>query len=234
MQRVLVILVAVLLAASVAGLFLVDDDEPPAPTPAEFQAAGNVACDRFTARVTAGAPPADAIADFRQALEDLGAPVGRTEAFDRLVENLRAAESDPDDATPLVSAATTAVELGLTRCVVFDAAKRRAQDRLAQSEIRNAFAAEKVVYTDLVKYTEDLDLLREIEPALMYAVGSQPAETRTVYVRVARGFLYVSARSEGGRCYYLRDSTTAGTGPIAFASDVTCGPAEGQQYSASW
>jgi hypothetical protein len=229
MQRLLAALVALLGAISVAGLFVVDDDDAPALTLAEFQAEGNLACDRLMARLEADIPPPGFLAAFRRDLEDIGAPVERKEAFDRLVEALRAAESD--DAGALASAAPTAQQLGLTRCVIFDAANRAAHDRLAQSELRNAFAAEKVVYTDLQRYTASLDELRAIEPALTYANGSQPALARTIYVQVDGRVLYLSARSGGGRCFYIRDD---GAADVGFASDVTCGPAERQQYSDSW
>ena len=106
-----------------------------------------------------------------------------------------------------------------------------AADRLATAELRNAFAAEKVFYVDNLKYTESLDEIRAIEPALTYAVGLQPGQVRTIHVKVEGEVLYLSARSRSGRCFYVRDQGTTDAG---FAIDTACGSATNQDYAASW
>src|SRR5207247_6338295 len=50
----------------------------------------------------------------------------------------------------------------------FLGARKRAQDRASQSNLRNALTAEKVYYTDSQKYTTDLDQLTSIEPSLTW------------------------------------------------------------------
>src|SRR6266480_5536397 len=50
----------------------------------------------------------------------------------------------------------------------FLGARTRAQDRQAQSNLRNAFAAEKVVYTDNQAFTTNVATLSGIEPSLTY------------------------------------------------------------------
>jgi hypothetical protein len=241
MPRLLTALVVLLAVASVAGLFVVDDDEAAQPTATEFQLAGNEACDRLMTSVEAETdrrPLAKAVSNFRNDLEHVGAPEGNEATFDRLLAGLRAFERDAakSGAAPNASSVELAVDaqqLGLTRCTLFSAARRGSLDRLAKSELRNALAAEKVYFVDNETFTESPAELTSIEPALTYAAGSQPAEERVIYLRVTGGKLYLSARSGGGRCFYLRDGTAPGEA-LAYASDVTCARAEDQQYGASW
>src|SRR5688572_21150796 len=82
----------------------------------------------------------------------------------------------------------------------FLGARTRAQDRQAQSNLRNAFAAEKVVYTDDQAYTETDTALTAVEPSLSYVAGTTPPDVsstspKTVYVEVnAAGALFLAAR----------------------------------------
>lgn len=50
----------------------------------------------------------------------------------------------------------------------FLGARERAQDRAAQSNLRNALTAEKVHYTDAEEFTADAALLTAIEPSLNF------------------------------------------------------------------
>src|SRR5213082_2809434 len=54
----------------------------------------------------------------------------------------------------------------------FLGARQRAQDRAAQSNLRNAFAAEKVVYTDNQVFTTNTGTLSGIEPSLNYVAAA--------------------------------------------------------------
>ena len=53
----------------------------------------------------------------------------------------------------------------------FLGARQRAQDRAAQSDIRNALTAEKVYYTDTQVFTTDTVSIKSIEPSLTYSAG---------------------------------------------------------------
>src|SRR3954464_6765607 len=50
----------------------------------------------------------------------------------------------------------------------FLGARGRAQDRAAQSNVRNALTAEKTYFTDSQTYTVDATVLKGIEPSLEY------------------------------------------------------------------
>src|SRR6059058_5969400 len=69
----------------------------------------------------------------------------------------------------------------------FLGARTRAQDRQAQSNLRNAFAAEKVVYTDNQSFTTDIATLSGIEPSLTYVAANNVTagtDAKQVYVNV--------------------------------------------------
>src|SRR5438093_12122659 len=57
----------------------------------------------------------------------------------------------------------------------FLGARKRAQDRAAQSNLRNALTAEKTYYTDKQVYSADVAAtgqLKSIEPSLTYVAGT--------------------------------------------------------------
>src|SRR3954464_3882816 len=54
----------------------------------------------------------------------------------------------------------------------FLGARERAQDRGAQSNIRNAFTAQRALFADNQKYATDVVAIGTIEPSLTYAAGT--------------------------------------------------------------
>ena len=109
----------------------------------------------------------------------------------------------------------------------FLGARERAQDRGVQTDVRNAFLAERVYYTDAATYTEDTLLLDDIEPALDYVVGDVPAAVGNEYVHVHAGpnELFVSGRASR-HCFYIWRSTAAARSsrPRRAAAWPMCGP----------
>jgi type IV pilus assembly protein PilA len=105
----------------------------------------------------------------------------------------------------------------------FLGARKRAQDRAAQSNVRNAFTAEKVHYTDNQSYTTTIANLTAIEPSLTFVSnGSMSASTVNpgdVYVDVTSGVLVLASKSGSGDCFYLKDDPTSGT---RYAKNSTC------------
>src|SRR5256714_11715830 len=66
----------------------------------------------------------------------------------------------------------------------FLGARERAQNRSAQSNVRNALTAEKTSYTDTQQYSATSATLTAIEPSLTY-VNAVPAKgTHEVYVGI--------------------------------------------------
>jgi type IV pilus assembly protein PilA len=96
----------------------------------------------------------------------------------------------------------------------FLGARTRAQNRAAQSDLRNALVAAKTVYTDASTYlTANAAALTTVEPSLTFVNGAPtgvqvgiavaPELTATTW---AAGRL-----SASGTCYYISESATVGT-----------------------
>jgi type IV pilus assembly protein PilA len=110
----------------------------------------------------------------------------------------------------------------------FLGARTRAQDRAAQSNLRNALTGEKTFYTDNQRYgsaavavTGDITALQGIEPAIKWTdtVATGTASAGLVGVAVAdvngpantRDNVIVAAKSASGTCFYLMDESMTGT-----------------------
>ena len=112
----------------------------------------------------------------------------------------------------------------------FLGARERASDRAVLADIRTAFAAERVYYTDTLSYTSDPVEMAAIESALTYVDGDTPAVTHVAYLHhhPLTNTLFISAKSAIGTCWYLREID--GGGP-QFATDPACGVADVQVYA---
>jgi type IV pilus assembly protein PilA len=115
----------------------------------------------------------------------------------------------------------------------FLGARTRASDVAVQSDVRNAFAAEKAYYTDNLTYTTDPATMTAIEAAITYVDGDTPLVTGVAYLHLhpIPNEIYVSAMSESGTCFYLREIAGGGA---QFAVDVACGVADIQVYTNAW
>jgi type IV pilus assembly protein PilA len=108
--------------------------------------------------------------------------------------------------------------------------RTRAYDRAAQADVRNAFAAEKAYYTDNLTYTTNPATMTAIEAAISYLAGDTPLTTGVVYLDwdPLPNTVYISAMSESGTCWYLREIDGGGS---QFATDPACGVADAQAYA---
>jgi type IV pilus assembly protein PilA len=112
----------------------------------------------------------------------------------------------------------------------FLGARERAQNRAAQSSLRNALVAAKTSYTDVNTYvnaTSAATGLKTIEPSLSYvATGAQSTGPNIVSVgpqdvNGTADAWSAAALSASGTCYYIFDeSTTPGAGTF-YGSDPT-------------
>src|SRR5437899_3780029 len=71
----------------------------------------------------------------------------------------------------------------------FLGARKRAQDRAVQSNLRNGLTAEKVYYTDVQAYTTDSAAMTSIEPSLSYGGASSTNPRALTLVVVPSGGL---------------------------------------------
>ena len=118
----------------------------------------------------------------------------------------------------------------------FLGARKRAQDRAAQSNIRNALTAEKTYYTDNQLYTADATTLKGIESSLTYGGDVAPSVVGTVYVAVnaAADTVTIGAKSAAGDCFYLRDVAIGSTAGTTYAKGTCAAPSGVAVADAKW
>ena len=94
----------------------------------------------------------------------------------------------------------------------FLGARSRAQNRAAQSDLRNALVAAKTLYTDASSYTQAgvVASMLSVEPSLNFVVGA-PTGT-DIGLNAVSATVWAGARlSASGTCFYISDNTAAGT-----------------------
>ena len=111
----------------------------------------------------------------------------------------------------------------------FLGARARAQDRAAQSSLRNTVTSAKVLYTDNEDYTVATDVaLGPVEPSLSFvATGVASTDPNIVSVSpTSASEFHAAVLSKSGTCWYIRDavdpSAVPGTGWAKDTSSPTC------------
>lgn len=111
----------------------------------------------------------------------------------------------------------------------FLGARARAQDRAAQSSLRNTVTSAKVLYTDDEDYTQaTVGPLGLAEPSLSFVVaGTASADPNTVSVSPTSATeFHAAVMSKSGTCWYIRDAVDPaadpGTGWAKDTSSPTC------------
>ncbi len=95
----------------------------------------------------------------------------------------------------------------------FLGARSRAQDRAAQSSLRNSLTAAKTIYTDAEAYTTaDAAGMLSVEPSLTFndGTGSTGPTNVNVYSPTPNE-IYLGTQSKSGDCFWTYDDA-AGTG----------------------
>jgi type IV pilus assembly protein PilA len=129
----------------------------------------------------------------------------------------------------------------------FLGARQRAQDKAAQSSLRNTLTAAKTIYTDGEAYTDatvgDSGTLKGAEPSLDF-VGPTAKSTQPKMVSVLTvtdgatnvNRITLAAVSKGGDCFAMRDTTapsaTAGTEFAKITGD--CDATTAQAQATGW
>lgn len=104
----------------------------------------------------------------------------------------------------------------------FLGARQRAQDRAAQSSLRNALTAEKTFYTDNEAYDATPATMDAIEPSLTWQ-NAASADPKEVYVRVDPAndqVVCLEAQSEAGTTFVIGDIAT-GANAGTYYDDAT-------------
>ena len=119
----------------------------------------------------------------------------------------------------------------------FLGARERANDRAAQSSLRNALTAAKTIYTDNQTYASaDESNLDDIEPSLSYvASGSVSDDFKEVSVNGAAGHTWFgAAESKSGTCFQIKDASGAGGGTTYRKDASTCSAGDAVTNSTSF
>ena len=114
----------------------------------------------------------------------------------------------------------------------FLGARTSAQDRAAQSNLRNALTAEKVYYVDNEEYTDVAADLAAIEPSIDWA-----AEITVTYVPATdTQEVCLSIDSSSGKTFFLRDVASGVVSPAGtfYGVDVTCATTLATTADAGW
>jgi type IV pilus assembly protein PilA len=105
----------------------------------------------------------------------------------------------------------------------FLGARERAQNRAAQSSLRNALTAAKTLYTDNNDYTAaDTTAMAGVEPSLTYKANDVASTgPKDISIKaVSSGQWDAAVWSSSNKCYYIQDVST---GPGTTFGGVTTG-----------
>jgi len=111
-------------------------------------------------------------------------------------------------------------------------ARERSEDRAVQSNLRTAFVASRIYFTQEREYTDVADDMSEIEPSVRWqdAPLDESSQANDIYVDVAGGgdTVVLGARTRSGWCFFLRDVVGGADGGTYYdgeaAADGTCAP----------
>ncbi len=144
-------------------------------------------------------------------------------------------DQDKEEGFTLIELMVVVLIIGILLAIAiptFLGARDRANDRSAQSNLRNALTAEKTLYTDNQVYTSTgaaagITALGAVEPSLTWAAAVSASSARSV---VASTFgspattVVVFDKSATGTCFYIGDVAASGGGTY-YMSDTACAAA---------
>jgi type IV pilus assembly protein PilA len=108
----------------------------------------------------------------------------------------------------------------------FLGARERANNRAAQSSLRNSLTAAKTLFTDANTYVgSDATALQGVEPSLAFkAAGTDSTGPKEVSVSPNSATEWVAAvKSASGKCYFIKDESNGpGTSFATVSSPTNC------------
>lgn len=113
----------------------------------------------------------------------------------------------------------------------FLGARERAQDRAAQSDLRNGLTAEKVYYTDAEAYTTVVADLKDIEPSLNW--GTAPTVTTGGTV-ASPEIVCLEQKSKSGTTFAIADVATDVSATITAGTYYNRGTCSTGPFTGTW
>ena len=161
-----------------------------------------------------------------------------------MIQMLRARRRSEEQGFTLIELMVVVLIIAILIAIAIPAflgARKKAQDKEAQSNLRNALAAQKTLFSEEQSYTEDSALLEAEEPSLNYInSGPEGLGGNVVWIDAQDevGGKYeavlMQAYSKSRKCYTLYDSAEGGT-MYSVMEDVEgpedCGTSETDGFS---
>lgn len=161
----------------------------------------------------------------------------------RLISNLKARREQEDGFT-LIELMVVVLIIAILIAIAiptFLGARERAQDRAAQSSLRNGLTAAKTIFTDAEDYTDaTVAALAAVEPSLSFvaAATSSTGPNDLSVSTPSATTVYMAALSKSGECFWIADDTTGPGTTYARAAVAACNASPAvvgaQTFGSSW